>query len=52
MAVFNEIVEKKVDGARGQLPAELGFETAKRLLAERYGDSYRIIAAYRKEIKH
>ena len=52
MAVFNEIGKKKVDGARGKLPAELGFETAKRLLAERYGDSYRIIAAYRKEIKH
>ena len=35
-----------------QLPAEIGFETAKRLLTERYGDPYRIIAAYRKNIKH
>ena len=33
------------------MPAEIGFETAKRLLTERYGDPYRIIAAYRKEIK-
>ena len=31
---------------------EIGFETAKRLLTERYCDPYRIIAAYRKEIKH
>ena len=35
-----------------QLPAEIGFEAAKRLLIERYSDSYRIIAAYRKEIKN
>ena len=35
-----------------QLPAEIGFETTKRLLTKRYGDRYKIIAAYRKEIKH
>ena len=35
-----------------QLPAEIGFETAKRLLTEKYGDPYRIISAYRKEIKY
>ena len=35
-----------------QLPAYIGFETAKQLLIERYGDFYWIIAAYRKEIKH
>ena len=34
-----------------QLPAYIGFETAKQLLIERYGEPYRIIAAYRKEIK-
>ena len=73
MAVFNEIVKKKVDDHRGkltrlikyttgdakemvknciQLSAEIGFETAKQLLTERYGNPYRIIEAYRKETKH
>ena len=73
MAVFNVIVEKKVDNPRGkmarlikyttgdakemvkkciQLPAEIGFETAKRLLTERNGDPNRVIAAYSKESKH
>ena len=73
MAVFNEMVEKKVDNPRGkvtrlikytagdakemvkkciQLAAEIGFETAKRLLTERNGDPNRIVAAYRKESKH
>ena len=73
MAVFSEIVEKKVDDPRErltwlikytagdakemvknyiQLTAEIGFETAKRLLTKRYRDPYRMIAAYRKEIKH
>ena len=73
MAVFNEIVEKKMNDPRGKLtwlikcttvdakemaknciqfPDELGFETAKQLFIERYDDPYRIIAAYRKEIKH
>ena len=35
-----------------RLPTEIGFETAKRLLTERYVDPYRIIATYRKEVKH
>ena len=35
-----------------QLPAEIVFETAKRLFIVRYGDPYRIITAYRKEIKY
>ena len=35
-----------------QLLAQIGFETAKRLLTESYGDTYRIIAVYRKEMKH
>ena len=34
-----------------QLPTEDGFQTAKHLLNERYGDPHRIIAAYRCEIK-
>ena len=34
-----------------QLPAEVGYKTAKRLLNERFGDPHRITAAYRKEIK-
>ena len=73
MAVFNKIVEKRVDDLRGkvtllikytagdaremtknciQLPPEIGFETAKQLLNERYGDPYRNIAAYKREIKY
>ena len=35
-----------------QLPAEIGFETAKRLLTERYGGPCKIILTYRKEIKY
>ena len=35
-----------------QLPAEIEFETAKRLLTERYGDLYRIRAAYGKKIEY
>ena len=72
MAVFKEVVEKKVTDSRGrlthlikftkgeakevaknciQLPAKVGYKTAKRLLNERFGDPQRITAAYRKEIK-
>ena len=39
-----------------QLPTQIGFETAKRLLTERYRiiaeSEYKIIAVYRKETKH
>ena len=34
-----------------QLPAGVGCKIAKRLLNERFGDSHRITAVYRKEIK-
>ena len=34
-----------------QLPSELGFKTAKRLLTERFGDPHIITGSYRKEIK-
>ena len=72
MAVFKEVVEKKVTDSRGrltrlikftkgeakevaknciQLPAKVGYKTAKRLLNERFGDPHRITAAYHKEIK-
>ena len=72
MAVFNEVVEKRIDDEKGkltrlikytkgepkemvknciQLPADVGFNCAKRLLQERYGDPHKIIAAYRQEIK-
>ena len=72
IAVFKEVVEKRVDDERGkltplikytkgdtkdmvknciQLPTEDGFQTAKHLLNERYGDPHRIIAAYCGEIK-
>ena len=34
-----------------QLPSELGFKTAKRLLTDRFGDSHIITASYRKEVK-
>ena len=40
----------KSDGL--QSPFEIGFETVKGLVTERYGDFYRDIAVYRKEIKH
>ena len=72
MAIFHEVVERKVDDEQGrltrlirftkgeakemiktciQLPSEVGFKTAKRLLHERYGDPHRITAAYRNQIK-
>ena len=72
MAVFREVVEKRVDDERGkltclvkytkgdakdmvknciQLPPKDGLKTAKHLLNERYWNPYRIIAAYRREIK-
>ena len=35
-----------------QLPAEDGYEAAKNQLYQLYGDPHRVIAAYRKEIKH
>ena len=35
-----------------QLPHEIGFEIAKQLLNKRYGEPYRITAAYKKEIKY
>ena len=34
-----------------QLPSEVGFKTAKRLLIERFGDLHIMTASYRKEIK-
>ena len=34
-----------------QLPSEVGFKTAKQLLAERFGDPHIITASYHKEIK-
>ena len=72
MAVFKEVVEKKVTDSRGrltrlikftkgkakeiaknciQLPAKVGYKTAKCLLNERFGDTHRITAAYCKDIK-
>ena len=34
-----------------QLPPSVGYRTARDLLKRRYGDTYKIVAAYRKEIK-
>ena len=35
-----------------QLPPSVGYQTARGLLKRRYGDTYKIVAAYRKEIKN
>ena len=72
MALFHEVVEKKIDDSRGrltrlikytkgeakdmiknciQLPAKIGYDNAKAMLYQQYGDPHRAIAAYRQQIK-
>ena len=72
MALFHEVVEKRIDDPRGRLarllkytnvnaremikhcvqePPTMVYQHAKKILVEKYGNSYHVMVEYRKEIR-
>ena len=72
MALFNEVVEKRIDDQSGRLtrlvkytsgnieemmkrcvhePPTMSYQDAKKILVEKYRNSYQVMLEYRKEIK-
>ena len=71
MALFNEVVEKRIDDQSGRLtklvkytsgsiegmkhcvqePPTMSYQHAKKILVEKYRNSYQVMLEYRKEIK-